>query len=264
MNPESADPIAAFEAENRQRIDGYTSAADWVATSAKWRELAFHQKYMYHFSWLGRPVIQLPADIVAMQELIWRVKPDLIIETGIAHGGSLVLSASILAMLDYADAVQRQEILDPSKPKRSVVGIDIDIRAHNRAAIDGHPMRSRIKMIEGSSLAPDVADQVRAYASGKERIMVALDSNHTHGHVLEELRLYAPLVTPGSYCIVFDTVVEDLPHGMFPGRPWDKGNSPKSAVWEYLKAHPEFEIDRSIHEKLLVTAAPDGFLKRLR
>jgi cephalosporin hydroxylase len=124
-------------------------------------------------------------------------------------------------------------------------------------------MRSRIEMIEGSWIAGSVAEQVRARASGKKRVLVALDSNHTHAHVLEELRLYAPLVTPGSYCIVFDTIIEDLPADSFPDRPWGRGGNPKTAVWEYLKSHPEFEIDRSIHDKLLVTVAPDGYLKRV-
>jgi cephalosporin hydroxylase len=264
MSVYQSDPVAAFEAENRARIESYKFAGDWVSASSRWREMAFMQKYMYHFSWLGRPIIQFPADIVAIQELIWGIKPDLIIETGIAHGGSLVLSASMLALLDYADAVQSRNMLDPSNPKRTVLGIDLDIRAHNRAAIDAHPMRSRIKMIEGSSVAKEVADKVRAHAKGKGCVLVLLDSNHTHAHVLEELRLYAQMVTPGSYCVVFDTVVEDMPEGMFPGRPWGRGNSPKTAVREFLKTNPEFEIDSSIHEKLLITAAPDGFLKRLR
>jgi cephalosporin hydroxylase len=263
MTSRAADPVAAFEAENLKRIEGYSSAADWVLASAHWRELAFFHKYMYHFSWLGRPIIQLPSDVVATQELIWKVKPDLIVETGIAHGGSLMLSASLLALIDYCEAAESGETLDPAKPKRTVLGIDIDIRAHNRAAIDGHPMRSRIEMIEGSSIAPEVAAQVHDRSKGKERVLVALDSNHTHAHVLEELKLYAPLVTPGSYCIVFDTVVEDLPDDMFPDRPWGKGNSPKTAVREYLKSHPEYEIDRSIPDKLLITVAPDGYLKRL-
>jgi len=153
-------------------------------------------------------------------ELIWAVKPDIVIETGIAHGGSLVLSASILAMLDYADAFAAREMLDPSKPKRKVVGVDIEIRPHNREALERHPMRPRM--------------QVKAHVEGRERVMVFLDSNHTHDHVLAELMAYAPLVSPGSYCVVFDTIVEDMPEDMFPNRPWGKGNNPKTAVWEFL------------------------------
>ncbi|MFZ1109705.1 MAG: cephalosporin hydroxylase family protein [Rhodomicrobium sp.] len=261
MNRED-DPIAAFEAENKATIETYRYAQTWQATSLEWLDLGFRNRYMYNFKWLGRPIIQLPADIVAMQELIWQVKPDLIIETGIAHGGSLILSASVLAMLDYADAAEKGEMLDPSKPKRTVLGVDIDIRKHNRAAIDAHPMRSRIELIEGSSLAPNIADRVRTAASDKNCVLVALDSNHTHDHVIEELRLYAPLVTPGSYCVVFDTVIEDMPDDLFPARPWSKGNNSKTAVWEFLKSHSEFEIDRSMADKLMITAAPDGYLRR--
>jgi cephalosporin hydroxylase len=221
-------------------------------------------KYSYQFSWLGRPIVQYPQDIVAVQELIFEIKPDLIIETGIAHGGSLVLSASLLAMLDYADAVERKELLDPAKPKRKVLGVDIDIRAHNKAAIDAHPMRSRIDMIQGSSIAPEIIAQVKEHAKSAKRVLVFLDSNHTHDHVLAELEAYARLASVGSYCVVFDTIVEDLPDDTYPDRPWSKGNNPKSAVWQYLKSHPEFEIDKQIDEKIQISVAPDGFLKRLR
>ncbi len=252
-----------FEAEVANRIAGYAGNDKLRDTAAAFLEASTQPKYSYNFKWLGRPIIQYPQDIVAFQEVVWAVKPDLIIETGIAHGGSLVLSASLLALIDYCEAAEAGAAIDPAKPKRTVLGIDIDIRAHNRAAIGAHPMRSRIETIEGSSIAPEIADQVRARAKGKQRVLVALDSNHTHAHVLEELKLYAPLVTPGSYCIVFDTVIEDLPDGTYPDRPWGKGNNPKTAVWEYLKSHPEFSIDRSIHEKLLITVASDGYLKRV-
>jgi cephalosporin hydroxylase len=221
-------------------------------------------KYSYHFDWLGRPIIQFPQDMVAMQELIWSIKPDLIIETGIAHGGSLIFSASMLALLDYSDAQQNGTLLDPTKPARKVLGVDIEIRAHNRAAIEAHPMFSRIEMIEGSSVEPKVIDQVKKFSTNYQRILVCLDSNHTHDHVLAELQAYAPLVSVESYCVVFDTIIEDMPADMFPGRPWSPGNNPKTAVWEYLKLHPEFEIDKNIQHKLLITVAPDGYLKRLR
>jgi cephalosporin hydroxylase len=211
------------------------------------------QKYSYHFEWLGRPVIQYPQDIVAMQELIWTIQPDLIVETGIAHGGSLIFSASMLELNAACGGSQDAEVL----------GIDIDIREHNQEAIEKHPMHKRISMIQGSSIDPTVVDAVREKASGKERILVCLDSNHTHDHVLAELEAYAPLVTPGSYCVVFDTIIEDLPEDMFPDRPWGPGNNPKTAVWEYLKTHSEFEIDQSIQDKLLITVAPDGYLKRV-
>ncbi|MBF0258175.1 MAG: cephalosporin hydroxylase family protein [Desulfamplus sp.] len=221
-------------------------------------------KYSYNFFWLSRPIIQYPQDIIAMQELIWQVKPDLIIETGIAHGGSLIMSASILALLEYSDAVEKRQTLDPSKPFRKVLGIDIDIREHNRKAINEHPMSHRIDMIEGSSVAPAIIEQVKDYASNFSKILICLDSNHTHDHVLAELEAYAALTTVGSYCVVFDTIIEDMPAGSFPDRPWDIGNNPKTAVWEYLKSHTEFEIDKSIQHKLLITVAPDGYLKRVR
>ena len=220
-------------------------------------------KYSYNFVWQGRPIIQYPQDMVAMQELIWQIKPDLIIETGIAHGGSLIFSASLLALLDYCDAVEQGQTLDPSRPQRRMLGIDIDIRAHNRAAIEAHPMASRIDMMQGSSTDPEIIARVHAHAAGHQRILVCLDSNHTHDHALAELEAYAPLVTPGSYCVVFDTVIEDLPAEMFPDRPWGPGDNPKTAVHEYLKTHPEFEIDKQIDHKLLISVAPDGYLKRL-
>ena len=219
-------------------------------------------KYSYNFSWLGRPIIQYPQDMVAMQEIIWQVKPDLVIETGIAHGGSLIMSASVLALLDYCDAIEAGETLDPIAPHRRVLGVDIDIRAHNRAAIESHPMASRIDMIEGSSIEPSIIDRVRDISRRYKRVLVSLDSNHTHDHVLAELEAYAPLVSPGSYCIVFDTIIEDLPPEMFPDRPWGVGDNPKTAVWEYLKTQQEFEIDKEIDNKLLISVAPDGFLKR--
>lgn len=219
-------------------------------------------RYTYHFDWLGRPIIQFPQDMVAIQELIWSVKPDLIIETGIAHGGSLILSASLLALLDMFDAIETGKILDPRKSKRRVLGVDIDIRSHNRAAIEAHPLASRIEMIQGSSIASEVIAAVRERALSFSKIMVLLDSNHTHEHVLSELAAYAPLVSPGSYCVVFDTIVEDMPKSMFPDRPWGPGNNPKTAVHQYLANHPEFSIDTAIHNKLLITVAPDGYLRR--
>lgn len=220
-------------------------------------------KYSYHFDWMGRPIIQFPQDMVAMQELIWEIKPDLIIETGIAHGGSLIFSASMLAQLDLCDAIQANITLDPTKSKRKVLGIDIDIRAHNREAIESHPMSSRIQMIQGSSIDPNIVSQVHKIAKNYDRVMVCLDSNHTHDHVLEELRGYAALTSIGSYCIVFDTVVENMPTEMFPDRPWGKGNNPKTAVWEYLSSHSDFVIDKTIHDKLQITVAPDGYLRRI-
>ena len=221
-------------------------------------------KYSYNFSVLGRPIIQYPQDIVAIQELIWEVKPDLIIETGIAHGGSLILSASMLALLDMTDAIESGTTINPQESKRQVLGIDIDIRAHNLSAIEAHPMALRIKMIQGSSIASEIIEQVHAIAANHLRVLVFLDSNHTHEHVMAELNAYAPLTSIGSYCVVFDTIVEDMSKEMFPDRPWGPGNNPKTAVWEYLKNHQEFEIDKTIQHKLLITVAPDGYLKRVK
>jgi cephalosporin hydroxylase len=211
-------------------------------------------KYSYNFSWLGRPIIQYPQDIVAMQELIWSLQPDLIVETGIAHGGSLILWSSLLELNAACGGPQDAR----------VIGVDIDIRAHNRTAIEAHPMVKRITMIDGSSVDPAVLAQVQHAASGRERVLVCLDSNHTHAHVLAELEAYAPLTTVGSYCVVFDTVIEDLPAGTYPDRPWGPGNNPKTAVREYLESHPEFEVDEPIDDKLLISVAPGGYLKRVR
>jgi|694.fasta_scaffold102086_4 cephalosporin hydroxylase len=230
-----------------------------------WINLVNCKKYSYHFNFLGRPIIQYPQDIVALQELIWKVKPDLIIETGIAHGGSLIMSASMLALLDICEAIEGgAEVLDPKKSKRKVLGIDIDIRKHNREVIEAHPMFSRIQMIQGSSIEPEVIEQVKFVAKNYKRVLLCLDSNHTHDHVLAELEAYAPLTTLGSYCVVFDTIIEHMPKTMFPDRPWGPGNNPKTAVKEYLKTHPEFEVDKKIQNKLLITVAPDGYLKRIQ
>lgn len=256
------DPHESFRAEVRRNIDALAQDKDLQALSRVWVREAGPHKWAYNFSWLGRPAIQFPNDAWAMQELIWATRPDLIIETGIAHGGSLVFSASMLALLDLADATERGESLDPRRPRRKVLGVDIDIRAHNRAAIESHPMAARIEMIQGSSVAPEVVEQVRRVASGYQRILVCLDSNHTHEHVLAELQAYAGLVTPGSYCVVFDTLVEDMPAQASGDRPWGPGNNPKTAVWEFLRSHPEFEIDQDIPHKLLITVAPDGYLRR--
>lgn len=246
-------PYEQFTAERKAEIAAQGKDESLIAATAAWFSQANARKYSYHFEWLGRPIIQYPQDIIAMQEIIWAVKPDLIIETGIAHGGSLIFSASMLELNATCGG--------PSDAL--VLGIDIDIRPHNRAAIEAHPLHRRIRMLEGSSVAPEVIAQVSALSSGCKRVLVCLDSNHTHAHVLSELRAYAPLTSVGSYCVVFDTIIDDLPADMFADRPWSPGNNPKTAVAEYLKDHPEFEIDRSIDQKLLITVAPSGYLRRL-
>lgn len=254
--------IERFQTEVARNIAGLKEDRDVQALSRIWlREITRH-KYAYNFTWLGRPLIQFPQDMAAIQELVWRCRPDLIIEAGIAHGGSLIMSATLLTLLDYCDAVEATEVVDPKKAHRRVLGIDIDIRAHNRAAIEGHPMAHRIDMIEGSSIAPDIIERVHKAAEGYDRIMVILDSSHTHEHVLMELEAYAPLVSSGSYCVVFDTLIEDLPAGMCSDRPWDVGNNPKTAVREFLSRNQDFEVDEDIESKLLITVAPGGYLKR--
>lgn len=256
-------PYQIFKEECSTEIEEQGHDQDLEYLTRLWMNRANSRKYSYHFEWMGRPVIQYPQDIVAVQELIWRVKPDLVIETGVAHGGSLILSASILALLDLSDAIAAgNSAMDPTRSNRMVVGIDIDIRKHNRAAIEAHPMASRIKLIEGSSTSDAVADEARDIASKHSKVMVFLDSNHTHEHVLRELEIYAPLVSSGSYCVVFDTVIEDMPKSLFADRPWGPGDNPKSAARQFLNTSAEFTIDQEMSNKLLISVAPDGFLIR--
>jgi cephalosporin hydroxylase len=251
-----------FPGEVLQNIDCAAKDRDFWVLSNTWLREAIQHNYAHNFSWLGRPILQIPQDIYALQEIVWNVKPDLIIETGIAHGGSLILSASMLALLNYCEAAEQSSALGPRESRRRVLGVDIEIRPHNREAIEAHPMAHLIEMIEGSSVNPEVVNQVKTIARGYEKVLVFLDSNHTHAHVLAELSVYAPLVSVGSYCVVWDTGIEDLPEGFCSDRPWGKGNNPKTAVYEYLESTDCFEIDTLIHHKLMITAAPDGFLRR--
>ena len=244
---------SAFEREVAQNVEALGRDKDVQALSRIWSRETNRHKYTYNFKWLGRPIIQYPQDVLAMQELIWDVQPDLIVETGIAHGGSLIFYASMLELNAACGG----------PPDARVVGVDIDIRSHNREAIEAHPMARRITMIQGSSIAAEVVDQVRGWATGKQRVLVSLDSNHTAEHVSAELAAYAPLTSVDSYCVVFDTLVEDLPEEMFVDRPWKPGNSPKTAVRAFLEGHPEFQIDRAIDHKLLISVAPDGYLRRV-
>ncbi len=248
------NPAEQFAQEVKANIQGLAQDEEIQALSKEWITKIGPHKYAYNFRWMGRPIIQVPQDVMAMQELIFSIQPDLIIETGIAHGGSLVFSAAMLEL----------NAVCGGPPDAEVLGIDIDIRAHNRQAIETHPMFKRITLLQGSSIDEAIIGQVKEIAATKKRILVCLDSNHTHAHVLAELQAYAQLTSVGSYCVVFDTVVEDLPKDQFPDRPWGPGDNPKTAVWEYLKGHPEFEIDTDIHNKLLITVAPDGYLKRVR
>lgn len=252
-----------FEQETRKRVQAMNQDPALQSAAADFTRRSIAARYSYNFRWLGRPIIQYPQDMVAMQELVWSTRPDLIIETGIAHGGSLVLSASLLALLDLADAAESGALLDPRKPRRRVLGVDIDIREHNRRAIESHPLADRIEMLQGSSVDPDIVAEVSRRAADFERVMVCLDSNHSHDHVLAELHAYAPLVSAGCHCVVFDTIVEHLPTGLYPDRPWDVGNNPKTAVAEYLAGNSSFIVDTEFEAKLLVTVAPGGYLKRV-
>jgi len=243
-----SNPIEAFKEERKARIHNYSMNEVLKKAAQAFNTQSIKAQYSYNFSWMGRPIIQYPQDMLAMQEIIWDIKPDLIIETGIAHGGSLIYYASLLELIG----------------KGEVIGIDIDIREHNRREIEGHPMFKRITMIQGSSIDESTLDRVKPYTENKEKIIVCLDSNHTHEHVLRELELYSPFVSKNSYLVVFDTVVEDLKDGdLYQDRPWDVGNNPKTAVYEFLKEHSDFAIDKSIDHKLLISVAPEGYLKRI-
>lgn len=263
-----------FQRESRERLETVREDHRLTASAREFVEASIAAKYSYNFTWQGRPIIQYPQDIVAMQEIVWATRPDLIIETGIAHGGSLILSASLLALLDLDDATREGRLLDPANPRRRVLGVDIDIREHNKQAILAHPLNCRIDMLQGSSVAAEIVAQVAAVAASHGRVMVCLDSNHTHEHVLAELEAYAPLVTPGCYCVVFDSVVEDLPSPQFQDRSWGPGDNPKTALREYSRRLAEegrkaadgkplhFVNDQLLENKLLITVAPEGYLRR--
>jgi len=234
-----------FERRNREMIERLGGDPELRELTRRWFARVSQLEYSYHFRWMGRPVIQYPQDLVAAQEILWRVKPDLVIETGIAHGGSLIFYASILELIG----------------RGHVVGIDIDIRPHNRQAIEAHPMFRRIELIEGSSTDAGVFARVREGAAGQQTVLVALDSNHTHDHVLAELRLYSQLVTPGSYLIAFDTIVEEMPPELSANRPWKPGDSPATAVRQFLAETDRFVVDEEMDRKLLITVAPGGYLR---
>ncbi len=210
-----------------------------------WIKVAAEHRVMYEPTWLGRPIIQFPSDIVAIQELLWQVRPDVVIETGVAHGGSLILSASLLELIG----------------KGKVIGIDIEIRPHNRAAIEAHPLKRRIELIEGSSIAPETLTTVRNLVADAKAVLVIFDSNHSHAHVLQELDLYAPFVTPGSYMVAHDGAqawVCEIPSA----KPAWRDGGPLDAIHEFLTVHKEFRIDPRF-TRFGITCSPSGYLKRL-
>jgi len=242
------DPIKRFFRERNDDIKKMIEDNELRKKSLEWMISADKYKYSYNFTWLGRPIIKYPNDIVVYQELIWNLKPDVIIETGIAHGGSLVLSASLMSIIG----------------KGRVVGIDIDIREHNRLEIEKHPMSSLITMIEGDSTSEEVISQVESIAEIGGNAIVVLDSNHTHEHVLKELTSYCRFVGKGSYIILPDTFIEFFPNGYFSDRPWDVGNNPYTAMQAFLKDNPVFEIDEYFSSKAIISESLSGYLKRVK
>jgi cephalosporin hydroxylase len=243
------DPVKQFVEEREIRVKGNAENKEIQKAAKQFNDASNAAQYSYNFSWMGRPIIQYPQDMIAMQEIIWQIQPDLIIETGIAHGGSLIYYASLLELIGNGE----------------VLGIDIDIREHNREQIEKHQMFKRIKMIQGSSIDKAVIAEAKKIAENKKKILVVLDSNHTHDHVLKELELYSSLVSVGSYIVVFDTIVEDLPEGYFSQpRPWGIGNNPKTAVKEFLQNNDHFIVDKAIDNKILISVAPSGYLKRIK
>ena len=237
-----------FDQRNKKFVNSMNKNKSLLKKSKDWIDNVFDYEYVYHFRWLGRPIIQFPQDMIALQELIWKIKPDFIIESGIARGGSLIFHASILELLNHG----------------KVIGIDIDIRKHNRKEIENHPLFKRIKLIEGSSVDDSVINQIKKIIKNKKKIMVLLDSHHTEQHVLEELKKYSSFVKSGSYIIVFDTVIEDLKKHHSTNRPWGHGNNPRTAISKFLKNNKRFKIDKEIHKKLLITSCPDGYLKCIK
>jgi cephalosporin hydroxylase len=256
-------PHEEFLNESKQQVLAMAADSELQSVTRDWLTRVGEYKWAYNFTWMGRPAIQFPTDAWAMQEIMWEAKPDVIVETGVAHGGSLVFYAAMLAMLDLSEYLS-EETAEEFRPRRKVIGVDIEIREHNRRAIDGHPFRPWIALIEGSSTEAPVIERVREESNKYTRRMVVLDSNHTHDHVFAELNAYAPLVTPDQYLVVFDTLVEFIPGPSVRERPWGPGNNPMTAVREFLKQSDQFSIDEHIHNKLQITVAPNGFLKRLR
>ncbi len=242
------DEIKKFEAFRHSNIQNLKKSSSLKESGIKFVEDSSRLNYSYNFSWLGRPIIQYPQDMIAIQELLWQTRPDVVVETGIAHGGSIIFTASILQLIG----------------KGQVIGVDIDIRQHNRVEIEAHPMSQRIQMIEGSSISGETFSKVKSLIKPTDRVMVILDSNHTHDHVLNELNLYSQLVSKGCYIVVLDTSIEYMPEDFFPDRPWGRGNSPLSAAREFLKLNDNFSVDEDVDAKLVISVGLQGYLKRVR
>lgn len=243
--------LTVDESGQVQNFDLYSKEA-FEVLSRQWVRLGWNQKYPYTFSWMGRPVIQLPEDMIRMQEAIFQIKPDVIIETGVAHGGSLIFYSSLCKAME----------------KGRVIGIDIEIRPHNRAAIETHPLSDRITLVEGSSTAPEIVAQVKSLVQPGETVLVILDSNHTYAHVTAELEAYAELVTPGSYIVATDGIMYDLAD-VPRGQPDWATDNPTWAARDFIAEHPEFVIEQPawpFNESTLdknITHWPDAWLKRL-
>ncbi len=241
------DDNPQFIDERNHRIAAQGCNKELTASADIFLQHSLSAQYSYNFEWMGLPIIQYPQDMVAMQEIIWRTRPEVIIETGVARGGSMVFYASLLRMLGRAG---------------KVIGIDNDLRDHNRKRLMAHPMADDLELLDGSSLDPNIISRVSQQVNGF-RTMVILDSKHTHAHVLGELKAYSPLVTQGCYCVVFDTIIEQMPAGYYVDRPWDKGDSPWTAVDAFLKEHTEWSIDKDLENKLLISAARHGYMVKI-
>lgn len=241
--------VRSGEGETRHSL---ASAEGFAAASKAWLRATWDSKYVYSFAWMGRPIIQLPEDMVRLQEVIWTLQPDVLVETGVAHGGSLVFYASLFEAMG----------------KGRVIGVDIEIRPHNRAAIEAHPMKKRIELIEGSSTAPDVLDQVKAQIRPGETVLVVLDSNHSKAHVLAELQAYGELVPVGSYVVATDGIMEQVAGGPRTAEDWS-WNNPRQAVREFVASDPRFIVEEPAFPfnegavNARVTYWPDAFVKRI-
>ena len=243
--------LKEFNDEKKIRIKKNQVIKKFQRASSNFLLESIKQKYSYNFTWMGVPIIQIPQDMYQIQEIIWDVKPDLIIETGIAHGGSLIFNASMLAILNSFE-----------QKKRKVIGIDIDLRKHNKDILNKHFLKKYIQTIDGSSIDTKIFKKIKKISEKFKKILVILDSNHTHEHVLEELNLYSQIVSKNSYCIVFDTIIHNMPNDFYSDRDWNKKNNPMTAVNKFLNKNKKFEIDPEINNKLMITMAKNGYLRK--